>query len=366
MKCCRVISNYLIHAEKLIFLAAFLQLTGVYQVNIDSEQQKVTVSGSVDSATLIKKLVRAGKHTELWSQKTNQNQKQKATCIKDDNNKNNKGQKPSGVKGPESLKNKQKFPFMSEEDDYFDDDEEEFDEDEEMQLFREKINQLALLKQQAEAAKNANKGIVGMAIGSNNGKINNNSANGNNNTINNSNAGKKGNQNPGGIDPKALAAMKMNNAQFAGANDINSMMNLAGFHANGASKNVANILGGNSNAMGGGFQVQAQPNNVFQGGFPVNGLTGGHGHNPSSMMMNMNGYQQYNNPSSVMMNLQNRHAMQQPQMMYNRSPFIPPTTGYYYNYGPSPPYSFTDHGYGGDNSATHMFSDENTSGCSVM
>ncbi|KAI3453107.1 hypothetical protein Pfo_009770 [Paulownia fortunei] len=356
------------------------RIEGVYQVNIDAEQQKVTVSGSIDSATLIKKLVRAGKHAELWSQKTNQNQKQKAACIKDDN-KNNKGQKPSVVKGLESLKNKQKFPFITEEGDYLDDDEEEYDEEEEMQLFREKINQLALLKQ-AEAANNAKKGIGAMAAGSNNGKMNNNAANGNNN---NHNAGKKGNPNqrmvmkanPGGIDQKTLAAMKMNNAQLAGANinnpaegkrgnDINTMMNLAGFHANGAN-NVAPVLGGNSNAMGGGgggFQVQ--PNNVFQGspgGFPVNGLAAGH--TPSSVMMNMNGYQQYNNPSSVMMNLQNRQALQQPQMMYNRSPFIPPTTGYYYNYGPVP-YSFTDPGYGGDHSATHMFSDENTSSCSIM
>ncbi|PIN09516.1 Copper chaperone [Handroanthus impetiginosus] len=312
------------------------RIEGVYQVNIDSEQQKVTVLGSVDSSTLIKKLVRAGKHAEPWSQKTNQNQKQKAPCIKDDikNNNSNKGQKPNVVKNLESLKNKQKFPFLSEEDDCPEDEEEDFDEDE-MQLFRERINQLAQLKQQAEAAKKG--------IGANNGKMNSIPANGN----------KKGNLNPTGVDQKTLAAF--NNPQFGGANevrrgnDITTMMNHAGFNGG---HNVAPCLVGSSNGMGQGGGFQIQPNN---GGFPMNGLAAGH--NPTSMMMNMNGFQQFNNPSSVMMNLQNR----QPQMMYNRSPIIPPTTGYYYNYG-QVPYS----GYHGEHSATHMFSDENTGSCSIM
>ncbi|KAL0408947.1 UNVERIFIED_CONTAM: Heavy metal-associated isoprenylated plant protein 37 [Sesamum radiatum] len=357
------------------------RIEGVYQVTIDSEQQKVSVSGSVDSATLIKKLVRAGKHAELWSQKTNQNQKQKSPSIKDEN-KNNKGQKPNVVKSLESLKSKQKFPFMSEDDDCFDDDdEEEYDEEEEMKLFRDKINQLALLKGQAEAAaaNNAKKGVGAVAAaGPNNAK------NGNNNHNSNNNAGKKGNLspnmamkgNPSGIDQKTLAALKMNNAQMAGANmnhhhhpsegmranDISTMMNLAGFHGNGVN-NVVPVLGGSSNGIvgggGGGFQVQ--PNNGLQGssgGFPINGLATGH--SPSSMMMNINGY----HPSPMMMNLQQNR---QPQMMYNRSPFVPPTTGYYYNYGPVP---YTLPGYGtepeSDHSTTHMFSDENTSSCSVM
>lgn len=41
--------------------------SGVCQVHIDVEEQKVTVTGSADSATLINKLVRSGKHAELWS-----------------------------------------------------------------------------------------------------------------------------------------------------------------------------------------------------------------------------------------------------------------------------------------------------------
>nr|GLL32259.1 heavy metal-associated isoprenylated plant protein 37 [Ipomoea trifida] len=42
------------------------RIEGVYQVSIDDEQQKVSVAGSVEAPTLIKKLVRAGKHAELW------------------------------------------------------------------------------------------------------------------------------------------------------------------------------------------------------------------------------------------------------------------------------------------------------------
>ncbi|KAK6134158.1 hypothetical protein DH2020_032108 [Rehmannia glutinosa] len=246
------------------------KIEGVYQINIDSEQQKVTVSGNVDSSTLIKKLVRAGKHAELWA----------------------------------------------------------------------KINQLALMKQQSEA--NVKKGNL---------KMNKNGATGNGNN----NPGKKVNPtqvmkaNPGGggIDQKTLAALKMNHDQAnmkhppegKRVNDISTMMNLAGFHGNGTNNNtnVGAVLGG----------IGGQTNNVFQGGY-----------NPSSMM--------YNHPSSVVMNLQNRQQ-QQPQMMYNRSPFVPTSTGYYCNYGPVP-YGYTGGpGYGGgDHSATHMFSDENTSSCSVM
>ncbi|XVF43655.1 hypothetical protein PTKIN_Ptkin02bG0058100 [Pterospermum kingtungense] len=380
------------------------KIEGVFQVTIDAEQQKVTVSGSVDSATLIKKLVRAGKHAEVWSQKSNQNanqnqsQKQKNNCIKDDkNNDNNKGQKQGMIKGLEAYKNQQKFStFISEEDDDYMDDYDEEDEEDGMQFLKpsqlSQLGQLGLLRQQALDANNAKKGVGNSAAASgNNNKMNNN-------LINNVNAAKKGNQNqnmgmkinPGVLDQKTLAALKMNNPQLGGlninaapegkrANDINSMMmGLSGFHGNGANNvsNAAAALGGNSNAVG-GFQVQS--NNGLQGqgssaaSFP-NGAYVTTGQYPSSMLMNMNGY---NYPSSMMnmMNLQNRHAIQQqqPQMMYNRSPLIPPSTGCYYNYSPLP-YSFPEapyynNAYNADQSATatHMFSDDNTSSsCSIM
>ena len=44
--------------------------SGVYSVNIKTENQLVIVSGRVDSATLIKKLVKSGKRAELWSLRT--------------------------------------------------------------------------------------------------------------------------------------------------------------------------------------------------------------------------------------------------------------------------------------------------------
>ncbi|EPS71104.1 hypothetical protein M569_03655, partial [Genlisea aurea] len=71
------------------------KIEGVYQVNVDCEQQKVTVSGSVDSATLIKKLVRAGKHAELWCQKSSAQNQNQNPCIKDD--KNSKAQKGNNL-----------------------------------------------------------------------------------------------------------------------------------------------------------------------------------------------------------------------------------------------------------------------------
>ncbi|KAK3189575.1 hypothetical protein Dsin_029136 [Dipteronia sinensis] len=351
------------------------RIEGVYQVNIiDAEQQKVTVSGSVDSATLIKKLVRAGKHAEVWSQKSNQNRNQKNNnnCIKDDKN-NNKNQKQQGlIKGLEAFKNQQqKFStFISEDDDdIFDDDEEEDDEEDELQFLKaNKLNQLNLLRQQAIDAKKG----VGAAMATNNNKIMNNN-------VGNVNAAKKvinPNQNlgmkvmnhhpGGGIDQKTMAALKINNVHLGAVAG-------AGFHGNGGNVNntTAAALGGNPNGLG-GFQAvqQLQPNNGYQNSsaavFPNGGGYATSKQYPSSMLMNMNGYN--NHPSSQMMmnmNMQNR----QPQMMYHRSLFIPPSTGYYYNHTPVPDYyppeqlnySGCDH-----SSAAHMFSDENTSSCSIM
>ena len=59
--------------------------SGVYSVSIDAEQQKVTVTGNVDAATLINKLVRRGKHAELWPPNNHQNQNQQhSNFMKDD------------------------------------------------------------------------------------------------------------------------------------------------------------------------------------------------------------------------------------------------------------------------------------------
>ncbi|GAA0159435.1 hypothetical protein LIER_38869 [Lithospermum erythrorhizon] len=355
------------------------RIEGVYQVSIDAEQQKVAVSGIVDPETLIKKLTRAGKPAEVWSQKPpkqNQNQNQKGgNNVKED--KSNKAQKQNMLKNLEALKNQQKFHYFCEGDEDFLDDDGEFDKDDEM--LRERAeNHLAMRRQQGtQADNNAKKNVQANSSGasSNNAKATNNAGkkkNQNQNILGGCGSG-NGNGNPGGIDAKTLAAMQMNNIQLGGGNanplllqgkgpnDINAMMNLAGYHGNGAN-NISSVLGGSHvNNPSGGFQQahQIQPNNPFQGPFAS-------GYNHPSMMMNMNGYQQQqiNNHPSVMMNLQNlqnRHPLQQPQMMYNISPFIPPATGYYYNYGASP-----DIYQGGYNSATHMFGDDNPSSCSIM
>ncbi|KAJ6318369.1 hypothetical protein OIU76_013832 [Salix suchowensis] len=251
------------------------RIEGVYQVNIDAEQQKVAVSGTVDSATLIKKLARAGKHAEVWFQKSNQ--KQNNNCIKDDEN--NRSQKQDLVKGLEALKNQRKFPaFCSEEDDDYLDDEDGDD------LRFLGPSQLGLLRQQAMDANNAKKGIGAIAATSNNGNKMNNLLNGN--------AGKNGNPNqnigmkvnPGGIDQKAMAALQMKNSQLGGGNiragewgrgnDMNPMLNLPGFHGNGA--NVSNAaaavaaLGGNPNVQG-GLQIPSNNN----AGFPTGGYATG-------------------------------------------------------------------------------------------
>lgn len=331
------------------------RIEGVFQVIIDTEQQKVSVSGCVDSATLIKKLIRAGKHAELWSNKPNQNQnqKQKASCMKDDKN-NNKGQKQQ----------QQKFSNLG-----FLEDNEYFGEEDE-----EEYNQLNLLMQQTAEANHARKMLEAVQnAAQNKGKMNNQ-------------GGKRGNQNQnmgmnvnagGGIDPKLLAAMKLNNVQFAAGNpgeirrvglpnDVNSLM----------MENFAGFQGGNSNniaaAPGGIYQVQ--PNAGIQGGSSS-------GPNFSNYpAYNINSYPQQLNPeaAAMLMNMQNRQVMMQqpqaqPQMMYQRSPIVPPsTTGYYYNYnqGPYAPYNkpayYTSSGAAADQSASQMFSDENTSGCSIM
>jgi hypothetical protein len=160
------------------------------------------------------------------------------------------------------------------------------------------------------------------------------------------------------------------------------MMNLAGFNGNNNGVGNATILNGNSNGLG-GFPVQSNNTNMIQGSSAAAIPNGGFvtGQYPASMMMNMNMNGFNNHPTSLMnMNMQQaRHVMQQqqPQMMYHRSPYVPPNTGYYYNYNnnnnnnnyipPNANYSsYAMPSEDQDNSAAHMFSDDNTSSCSIM
>ncbi|KAK3005940.1 hypothetical protein RJ639_016726, partial [Escallonia herrerae] len=129
------------------------KIEGVYSTHIDVEQGKVTVTGNVDPATLIKKLVKSGKHAELWraqkapNHQNNQFKNMQIDFAKGgkDNNKSQKGgkdqqkggpqahfqQMQQHVKGPKDLKlpsKDQKSVKFNLADD-FDDDDGEFDDD---------------------------------------------------------------------------------------------------------------------------------------------------------------------------------------------------------------------------------------------
>lgn len=218
--------------------------------------------------------------------------------------------------------------------------------------------------------------------------------------MNNNNGNKGGGQNQnhvgnkathshGGIDQKSMAAMKMNNTHIGvqeklnlgdpkRANDIGTMMSLAGFHSNNNNPNnnvSATVLGNNFNGFGG----SSSPGGFTNGGGGAYATSGHHQHQyPSSPFMNMNGGFTNQASSLMNMNMQARHNgfQQQPQMMYQRSPIVTPNTGYYsYNYNNNyapPNYSYAIPNYyyfnpGNDHSAAHMFSDDNTcSSCSIM
>ena len=47
-------------------MLSFLSCAGVFTTSFDSQQNKVTVTGNVAVETLIKKLVKTGKHAEIW------------------------------------------------------------------------------------------------------------------------------------------------------------------------------------------------------------------------------------------------------------------------------------------------------------
>ncbi|XXG54420.1 hypothetical protein AAC387_Pa03g2303 [Persea americana] len=82
------------------------KIEGVYSMNIDAEQGKVTVAGNVDPNTLIKKLQKNGKHAELWPSKGGNPQLNKQfQAVKIDNGEGPKGGKPQ--KGGKDLKGQQ-------------------------------------------------------------------------------------------------------------------------------------------------------------------------------------------------------------------------------------------------------------------
>ncbi|KAL0371429.1 UNVERIFIED_CONTAM: Heavy metal-associated isoprenylated plant protein 36 [Sesamum angustifolium] len=61
-------------------------IEGVYKIEIDSKQHKVIVSANLEAETLIKKLLRSGKHAELWTENSESKESPKEKDSKDDEN----------------------------------------------------------------------------------------------------------------------------------------------------------------------------------------------------------------------------------------------------------------------------------------
>ncbi|KAJ1684879.1 hypothetical protein LUZ63_016269 [Rhynchospora breviuscula] len=372
------------------------KIEGVFSVNIDVEHQKVTVVGSVDANTLLRKLSRSGKHAELWSNKPNNqaNHKQSNNIPQKNQKQNNpnqrhnqlisnqkdQGNKNNLMQGLKAFKNQHKggkVPDLYSEDEFdddFDDDEDDFDE-EDFKVLNEKMGQLNFLKQ--------------MNMGNNNGGHNNNNAkkNGGGNGNPNANNGKK-NQNGGnnqnqlgknGNVPGALnfgganGKMMANFGALGGdhAKRVNGLNGLNGMHGMNGMNGINGMMGLHGNP---GIQSTVPvggAGNHQNHGMMMGGM---HHHHPSSMMAGNNNLRGGN---MMMMHdgATARYMQQQPQMMYARSPQVMPYTGYY-GYNPSPNiyygynnyYASPYHGESSKNSDGfgYMFSDENTSGCSIM
>ncbi|KAG0483125.1 hypothetical protein HPP92_011209 [Vanilla planifolia] len=137
---------------------------------------------------------------------------------------------------------------------------------------------------------------------------------------------------------------------------------------NGTSNNVKGM---SNTLVGNGMMGMAIPQGLNHG-FPqgqrqqtnMMNFQGSHAH-PSSMMnpRNINPNQNLATHLSNSSNqLMNEAKYMQPQLMYNRSPQIPPYTGYYPYNSPSPYY----YNYSNQLSDYGAQSEENTSGCAVM
>ncbi|XP_051146268.1 heavy metal-associated isoprenylated plant protein 37-like [Andrographis paniculata] len=187
------------------------RIEGVFRVNIDLEQKKVAVLASVDSETLIERLMKNGKHAELWSEEPNLKQNRKAT------GKNKKG----SIK---SINGEQKSSLIPEEE-IQELNGECGDEGEDMQFIRDMINQMAVMDQSGDE--------VASAI------------NGGNSSKNRKDKKKKmmsnGGQKKGNL--KKDVDDLMVNCDGERSSDLSSMMNLAGFNGNGLSiPDMNNVL----------------------------------------------------------------------------------------------------------------------------
>ncbi|KAJ9181926.1 hypothetical protein P3X46_005969 [Hevea brasiliensis] len=58
-------------------------IDGVYTATVDSQQQRVTVTGNIEVETLIKKLIKTGKHAQIWPEKLSLSEEKESAKAKD-------------------------------------------------------------------------------------------------------------------------------------------------------------------------------------------------------------------------------------------------------------------------------------------
>ncbi|KAM7469743.1 hypothetical protein LguiA_007926 [Lonicera macranthoides] len=75
------------------------KVEGVYSVDVDTKQQKVTVVGDVNADVLIKRLAKHGKEAKLWPQNTEPTEKKSGKAKNKDKQENPESGKPATVDG---------------------------------------------------------------------------------------------------------------------------------------------------------------------------------------------------------------------------------------------------------------------------
>lgn len=351
---------------------------GVLRVIIDAEHQTVTVSGSVDSETLIKKLIKSGKHAELLSQKGNNQQQQQqqhhhSQKMSNQNVKDDRGAKDQkhGFFMNRGAKNQQKPLGYISDDDPGDESDDEADEDDNgLGFLREKTNKMNFHRQQPNEAARKNKG-------NNNGGSPNGVKKGDNrgNNVGNQHQNIRFND-PGRVDQKNQHDRDAVSRNNAGAEFVQSMRMNNGQHAA-----LANNAVEGRNGMGFPYTanrgVLGGPGNPFVSGMGIpghNGIQGcGYsmrvpGYYEGGNLAHLPGYNPNNaayqqHPMAMMSN--NRQNLNHNQMLnerymqmnWNRSPLTPLATTSYYSYQPQ---SRTAE------YATYLFSDDNTQSCAIM
>lgn len=366
-------------------LVGWLVVSGVYTTTVDADQGKVTVSGNVDPATLIKRLAKSGKYAVLVSPKLqlvgngggqrngggndNQKNQQVVSHLQQPKMKDfNLGQMKMApfIKEPKSVK----FDFRPLDDDEsgFDDDDlnDGFDDDDDDDeyyddgsdgfddVFAENIKQIKNGKHIGSCDKKGsgggNAGINrkkdgGGGGGPGGGYVNMQNKHalggkdGKNGTLQN---GKKGGG--GGQENGKKVVQSISNYHNQGSNKGG---NGGGLYPTGAINNIAmhpmTHMGNGST----GVQAIGGPSPVYYHGGPSPELTAPTTTNPylSAMMQQ----QQQQQRSMMMMNNNNGPSDRTFQPMAYSRPSFP------VNYIPPPPPEYT-----------HFFSDENTGTCSVM